>query len=154
MTTKNLRQSIESLLNSLSHKQQVSFALYCAKDSFQYLDPKHRKNAQFCIDLVQRWLNGENVSNEELVAAYAAHAGSYAAYSTSSAAASYAAHVASASASYTASRAASSVSSVSSASASASNEEYDIKMKHYYAYLCTEIAKFDKLEMLLLDINY
>jgi len=153
---KTLRQSIESLLNSLSHKQQVSFALYCAKDSFQYLDPKHRKEAQLCIDLVQRWLNGEVVSNEELVAAFSA---SYAAHVTSAAAsfaassASYAASYTTSSASY-ASYAASYAAHAAFSASSASNEEYNIKMKHYYAYLCTEIAKFDKLEMLLLDINY
>jgi hypothetical protein len=45
---------IRSLLEKLTNKIQVSFALYCAEDVYSLT--KNSKEAKICIDLIKEWL--------------------------------------------------------------------------------------------------
>ena len=76
----NHYEEIKRLLPLLPHKFQVQFALYCAKDVFQHIPKKNQEVIQTMIDLVQDWLNGKTVSNQEFnAAAHVAYAAAYAA---------------------------------------------------------------------------
>ena len=56
----------------------IKFALHCAEDCFHLNNENIKRAAKRCITLVRRWLNGENVSVQELRnARYEAYVSAY-----------------------------------------------------------------------------
>ena len=141
----NIQDNIKSLINSLPHSLKVSFALYCAEDSYQYLDDKTKPSSLICIELVKKHLNSPKaVSATELIdAARAASAASGAAY------AAYAASAASGAASI----AAYAASNAAYAASAAYDKTHNEKLLQYENYLKEMIRNLSELERIIYKLT-
>ena len=93
-------------LEKLCHHSQIYFAVFCAKQVFHLVEPKHQPVCRNAIDIAKLFIEGKATQEECRVAAYAAntaYADADAAYATAYAAdaadaAAYAAYAADAAA--------------------------------------------------------
>jgi len=140
--------------NEFSHKFLVKYAYECACYA-NSLVPNPKPEAVKCLDLVKQWLDGKDISNNELKQA------ANAAYATGYAAASYAAANAAAAAGYAANAASYAYAATNAAAAANAagyaaayvNKSYKTGIKHCYDLLINMITEMSELEKLLLNIK-
>jgi len=146
----NYENKIKSLLRPLSREFCVRFALYCAKDSRQYADPKDLALIDKALDLVEKWLKDkDSVTQQELIdvadVAYAEHVTNAAAYAVNTAAyAADAAVYATNAADYAA------YTAVYAAIYVADNQN---KLKQHYEYLLGMINGLTRLEKVIYGVT-
>jgi hypothetical protein len=163
-------EKIKLILNFISHKNQVIFAIYCAESVVKNLDKNVKETAVKAIEAAQAWLKEDNKKTQDAVdataasvsaaynaassatyaASYAAYAASYAGYAafSSVSAASYAAYAAfsSVSAASYAAYAAYAASSSAYAASSAENVKKDLhKIQLQFLIKLVELTKLEKL---------
>ena len=87
-----MKQLQKEDLAKLAHREQVVFALFCAKQVYHLVEEKHKEAADKCINITERWIVGKVTGEEcrEVAAAAAAIANAayttYAAYAAANAA--------------------------------------------------------------------
>lgn len=140
-----IKERINLILNLCSHQQQVSFALYCARDAVK-TSGLNDKAVLSCLDLVEEWLKDPSkVSNQELEEAAYTDAYTDACYASSAA---YNAHTA-ANVAYNA--AYSAAHNAANAAYVASNAAYNVVLEKAYEKYYTQLLNianytaFDKL---------
>ena len=93
-----MKQIERSDLEKLSHRKQVQFAIFCAKQVIHLVKPEHKKVCETAIHTAELFLEGkatkEDCRNAAANAANAAYAAAAAAYAAAANAAAYAANAA------------------------------------------------------------
>ena len=51
-------------LAKLAHREQVAFAIFCAKQVYHLVEEKHKEAVDKCINITERWIVGEATSEE------------------------------------------------------------------------------------------
>ena len=137
-----MKQPQTTDLQKLPHNFQVRFALFCAKQVVDLVEPKYKQVCDNAILTVERWLDNKATAEECYAAAHAVAFAVNAAYAAAYAAAytaAYAAHAANAAhAAYTANAAANAANAAANAS---HNKEQTIK-EQWDCY--NELLNFDK----------
>jgi hypothetical protein len=152
-------ENIKILLARCSHKQQVEFALHCAKDCQHAYDrgkfPEVYKATNNCLELLKNWISdSKSVTEEQLeTAAKAAHAATYAANAANAAAnAAYAAANATYAALATTNAAFATASFAYAARSATANLKAAAKLKQFYDKLFTELT--ENLNKNVLEVLY
>ena len=142
-------QLSKSNLSLLSHRNQVVFALFCAKQVYHLVRLEDKAVVDACISTIELWFEGKATKEDCRAAAYAADA----AYADAGAAAAAYAAAASAAASAAAAYAAAAAASAASASAAAyASATYAAAAAAYSAtaaaYAAAAYAASDKQEII------
>jgi hypothetical protein len=87
-----MKQIQEEDLAKLAHREQVVFALFCAKQVHHLVEEKHKKAVDKCINITERWIVGEATGEECREVADATYDAAYAAAIYTAAAAAYVAY--------------------------------------------------------------
>jgi hypothetical protein len=167
VNSKSDNKKLKTILEKLTHKKQVSLALYFAEDVFYLVSDKNRPILRMCLDTTRLWLEGKASIAELYIAvrsAADANAAAYAAYAAAYAAnaAADAANAADAAASSAAARSAAAAADAANAAADAANaadaaarsaaaadanaaDIYKSKMKKYLKYVEDSLTNIERI---------